>query len=416
MPTRLLGDALRLEQVLSNLLSNALKFTAQGDISLRVALVSRSAEKIRLRFTLSDTGIGIAPEKLDAIFEAFVQAESTTTRSYGGTGLGLAICRKLVALMEGQMEVTSIPGQGSCFSFTAEFQWPSATSNASVPTCLIERGQDAHDALPLIWPLEGRRVLMVEDNDFNRQVLEGMLQHFGIEVDVAVDGLDGVECFQMGSPYDAILMDVHLPGLDGFACTRAIRALPNGDQVPIIAVTANILPTTTTECRAAGMNDYMLKPLEPDALHRLLMYWILHRTAVTPLNPPLPTIDLADALPAALPGIDLAKATPWAHGSARALAQLLGRMLAHCGDDAQRLAQHIQAEELDAAAQLTHDLMGAAATVGASALVAAAQQLNHALRAGQPDSAPAQEALARITQEFVHLKAALRILPLVESW
>ena len=416
VPARLQGDAFRLEQVLSNLLSNALKFTAQGDITLRVALVSSSAEQIRLRFTLSDTGIGIAPEKLDAIFEAFVQAESTTTRSYGGTGLGLSICRKLVALMGGQMEVSSVPGQGSCFSFTADFQWPAATSTASAPFCLIERRWDEHNALPLVSSLAGRRVLMVEDNEFNRQVLEGILQHFGIEVDVAVDGLDGVECFQMGSPYDAILMDVHLPGLDGFACTRAIRALPNGAQVPIIAVTANMLPTTAAECRAAGMNDYMVKPLEPEALHRLLSYWILRKNPLPPVKTPLPATDLADALPAALPGIDLAKAAPWAHGSTRALAKLLARMLAHCGNDPQTLAQHIVAGKLDAAAQLTHDLMGAAATVGASALVAAAQQLDHALRAGQPDSPPAQEALARITLEFAHLNAALLSLQPVDSW
>lgn len=415
VPARLLGDAFRLEQVLSNLLSNALKFTERGEITLRVALVTSSAEQIRLRFTLSDTGIGIAPEKLDAIFEAFVQAESTTTRSYGGTGLGLAICRKLVALMGGQMKVSSVPGQGSCFSFTADFQWPA--SNASEPICLIERRWNEHEScLPLVSSLAGRRVLMVEDNEFNRQVLEGILQHFGIEVDVAVDGLDGVECFQMGSPYDAILMDVHLPGLDGFACTRAIRALPDGAQVPIIAVTANMLPTTAAECRAAGMNDYMVKPLEPEALHRLLSYWILRKNPLPPVKTPLPATDLADALPAALPGIDLAKAAPWAHGSTRALAKLLARMLAHCGNDPQTLAQHILAGKLDAAAQLTHDLMGAAATVGASALVAAAQQLDHALRAGQPDSPPAQEALARITLEFAHLNAALRILQPVESW
>jgi CheY-like chemotaxis protein/HPt (histidine-containing phosphotransfer) domain-containing protein len=248
--------------------------------------------------------------------------------------------------------------------------------------------------------LAGRRVLVVEDNQFNRIVLEAMLQHLGIEVDLAVNGHDGVESFQIGQPYDAILVDLHMPGLDGFGCTRAIRALPEGQAVPILAVTANVLSTTAVECLAAGMNAHLVKPIEPERLQRALTHWILGEHPVVQAKaPPLET-DPADGLPDDLPGLDRGKAAGWSNGSARALAKLLEHALTHSGDDPAKLSRHIAAGEVDAAAQITHDLMAVAATVGASALVTAARTLNQEIRGNRMNSALAQESANRIGAEF----------------
>jgi PAS domain S-box-containing protein len=406
LPPRLMGDPYRLEQVLNNLLSNAIKFTTQGEVSLRVQKVSEDEKSARLLFTLADTGIGISREKLGVIFEPFAQAENTTTRTHGGTGLGLAISRRLVEMMGGAIEIESTPGKGSRFTFTVTFQLPTAAEIA--PTQASQRIECA-DFSPATTPLAGRRVLMVEDNEFNRVVLEGILQRFGIQVDAAIDGYDGVERFQAGCPYDAILMDLHLPGQDGFDCTRAIRALPEGAQVPIIAFTANVLSTTGSKCRAAGMNDHLSKPVEPDILLRTLIYWILGEGSSAPVKAAPAAEDQTDRLPDALPGIDRAKALAFSIG-ARAFAKLLDHMLSHCGNDPAKLAQHIRGGDIEAAAGITHDLMSVSSMVGASALFDAARQLNHELRAGNPASALAQEASDSMATEFARLNEAREIL------
>ena len=409
LPPRLMGDAYRLEQVLNNLLTNAIKFTAQGEITLRVQKISEGAKSVRLLFALSDTGVGISSDKLGAIFEPFVQAESAITRTHGGTGLGLAISRRLVELMGGTIEVESAPGQGSRFAFTVDFQLPPAAEVASLQAGLAGQRIECDDFPSSRYPLAGRRVLMVEDNRFNRVVLEGMLQRFGIEVDEAIDGYDGVERFKAGGPYDAILMDLHLPGLDGFDCTRAIRALPEGAQVPIITYTANALTTTGEKCLAAGMNGHLTKPVEPEIMLRTLMYWILGEGSSVPARTALAVEDRADLLPDELPGIDRAKALAFSD-SARGLAKLLDHMLVHCGDDPVRLSQHIIAGDIEAAAGITHDLMAVASMVGASTLFDAARQLNYEIRAGNTDSALAQEAIDSIVTEFVRLNEAREIL------
>jgi CheY-like chemotaxis protein len=250
---------------------------------------------------------------------------------------------------------------------------------------------------------------MVEDNQFNRVVLEGMLQRFGIEVDEAVDGCDGVERFKASGPYDAILMDLHLPGLDGFDCTRAIRALPEGAQVPIIAYTANVLTTTGGKCLAAGMNGCLTKPVEPEILLRTLMHWILGEGSSAPARAAPAVEDRADLLPDALPGIDRAKALAFS-SSACDLAKLLDHTFIHCGNDPVKLSQHIIAGDTEAAAGITHNLMAVASMVGAITLFDAARQLNHELRAGSMGSALAQEAIESIVTEFARLNKAREIL------
>ena len=413
LPPLLIGDAFRLQQVLGNLLSNAVKFTDRGQITLHVQSVFADSETIRLRFVVSDTGIGILPGQIDRIFNPFVQAEVAMTRTHEGTGLGLSISRQLVALMGGVLDVESVPEQGSDFAFTIAFGLPDDADIALAANHRIDRPGECDAPPASALPLAGRRLLMVEDNQFNRQVLEGMLEQFGIEVDAALDGYDGVASFRVGCPYDAILMDLHMPGLDGYGCTRAIRLLPEGGQVPIIALTANVLPETRANCYAAGMNDVLVKPVEPEILHRALMHWIAGDPSDAPVNIVVPAAAeklQADRLPDVLPGMDRAKAAAWSNGSARNLSELLERMLAHSGDDPAKISQHIAAGNIEAAAQITHDLMAVAATVGASTLVGAARQVNREIRAGSPDSTLAQEALKQIDTEFSHLNATRAIL------
>jgi PAS domain S-box-containing protein len=399
LPMLLTGDVKRLEQVLNNLLSNAIKFTDQGEITLRVQQLAAEKENVRISFIVTDTGIGISPEQLDLVFEPFVQVENVTTRERGGTGLGLAISRQLAGLMGGTLEVKSTLGQGCEFGFTAVFSMPSAAAAAA-----------AAAAMPSDFSLAGRRVLVVEDNQFNRIVLEGMLQHLGIEVDLAINGQDGVESFQIGQPYDAILVDLHMPGLDGFGCTRAIRALPEGKSVPILAVTANVLSTTAAQCHAAGMNAHLIKPVEPEILQSSLLHWILGEKPVVQVKALPLEKDPADCLPDDLPGLDRGKAAGWSNGSARALAKLLDNALTHSGGDPAKLKRYIAEGEVEAAAQITHDLMAVAATVGASTLVAAARTLNREIRGGSMSSAMAQESVNSIGFEFSQLHATRDVL------
>ena len=427
LPLRLIGDPHRLEQVLNNLLSNAIKFTEQGFITLRVEQqLIVDTKKAKLFFEVSDSGKGMSARHLQTIFDPFVQVESTTTREQEGIGLGLAISRQLVELMGGKIEVDSIPGEGSRFWFTAVFKMPSATEIEATSALSSDlQSEEGHFALAAT-SLAGRRVLVVEDNEFNRQIIEAMLSYLGIEVDMASNGQDGIECYEVGSPYDAILMDLHLPGIDGFGCARAIRALPGGWKVPIIAFTANVLATTASECHASGMNDYLQKPIEPEKLQHMLMHWIIEQQAsgaerLLPVETSKKeekqakaekTPDLADRLPDELPGLDLAKASAWSHGSARVLAQQIERALVHCADDPTKLAQHCAAGEVEAAAQITHDLMGVAATLGASALVEAARQLNRQICAeslNDTDTA-VQESIEHIAAEIAHLQESLALL------
>ena len=410
VPPCLIGDAHRLEQVLNNLLANAVKFTPRGAVILRVQLLAAGAEEVRLRFVVSDTGIGISPEQVDKIFDAFVQAEDTMTRTHEGIGLGLAISRELVALMGGHIEVDSVPGSGSNFSFSAVFKLPSA-AEAEAALARFDRQQTEPDMFPpAALPLAGRRVLMVEDNAFNRVVQERMLQYLGLEVDIATNGAEAIACCRDGHHYDAILMDLHLPDLDGFSCTRAIRALPDGGQVPIIAFTANVLATTAKACREAGMNDHLLKPVEPETLQGTLAHWILGEQSLDEVALPAPAIAQTDSLPEALPGLDVEKAATWSHGSASALEKLLERMLSHTADDPVKLSEQIALGDIEAAARITHDLMGMAATVGASTLGGAARLVNREIRDGKPNSALAQEGIASIGAELSQLKLAREIL------
>ncbi len=253
------GDRRRIEQVLQNLVSNALKFTPVGSVAVRLQqLDPMSGEgRLRLRFSVSDTGIGIRSEDLPTLFKPFSQIDSSMSKRFAGTGLGLAICKRLVAMMGGEIGVDSQPGAGSTFWFTL----PLRLSLVQPPVVVAapEPAVAAEAAGPELDVLKGR-VLMVEDNAVNQRVLRSMLRTFGIEVDIAEDGERAVEVFGR-KDYDVILMDCQMPVMDGFAATRVIRSLgPRGKQVYIIAVTGNALAGDRERCLEAGMDEYVAKP------------------------------------------------------------------------------------------------------------------------------------------------------------
>ncbi len=242
------GDPMRLRQVLVNLLGNAVKFTAEGEIALSAAPLDRAVE-----FTVRDTGIGVAPEKLGLIFEPFRQADGSTTRRFGGSGLGLAICAQLVRMMGGRIWVESEPGRGSAFHFTVPFETAKA---ADVP----ERVHAADEAPPpASAPL---RILLVEDNRINRKIATRLLEGEGHRVVAAENGKQGVERFGEGG-FDLILMDVQMPEMDGWEATRAIRELEagSGRHIPILAMTAHAMKGDREKCLEAGMDGYVSKPV-----------------------------------------------------------------------------------------------------------------------------------------------------------
>jgi PAS domain S-box-containing protein len=254
VPTRLRGDGGRLRQVLINLLHNALKFTAQGEVGLRISVDRQSDETALLRFRVSDTGIGILPELQERLFQPFTQVDASTTRKYGGTGLGLAISKKLVAKMRGDIGVESVPGRGSTFWFTVELEKQSGSEGVPLEAEAAElEPASAHR------PSCRQRILIAEDNIVNQRVVAHQVRRLGYTADTVADGCEVLEALTRIS-YDTILMDCHMPELDGYETTRRIRAT-GGHQPYIIAITANAMRGDKEVCLAAGMDDYITKPV-----------------------------------------------------------------------------------------------------------------------------------------------------------
>ncbi|MBF0426321.1 MAG: response regulator [Magnetococcales bacterium] len=544
----LTGDSLRLEQILVNLVSNAIKFTKVGEVEIQARTLEESPSETLLQFSVRDTGIGMTDEEAAKVFAPFTQADSSTTRKHGGTGLGLSICQRLVAMMGGRIWLTSAPGQGSTFFFSARFKRRpgveaeeipipeaveqlrvlvvddhsaarnavlksleafgfQATGVASAPEALAtingataagtpfqlvmvdwslpasggmttaqgiraQSGQESikmilmvpanresearaaaaadvaaflvkpancsllfdtimevfgHNAVRLLREerraldlagiggrIGGARVLLVEDNAVNRQVAEEVLVAVGIVVDKAETGLEAI--IKVGStPYDAVLMDIQMPEMDGFQATQVMRRDPGLQGLPIIAMTAHAMAGDRERCLQAGMNDHLAKPIDRHLLYTTLVRWIRPRPGLgRDLSPAAESVETDDAgdLPEILPGIDLTAALAQVGGKKKLLESLLREFCADCARAATTVGPLLQERSetsLIDAGRIVHTIRGMAGNLAAVEVSAAACALEEGLRAAAPEQWP--PLLTTFNDALAKVMAGIAALP-----
>ncbi len=405
------GDGLRLGQILLNLAGNAVKFTTQGTVEIGVSRTASFRDGVR--FTVRDTGIGIAPGDLARLFASFEQGDASTTRQYGGTGLGLAICKSLATIMGGRITVESAPGQGS--TFTVDLPLPAAQEAA-----LRTRHERARPRASVV-ARPGARVLLAEDSPVNQQVAGELLALAGAVVDIAGDGRAAVDAAALHE-YDLILMDVQMPRLDGLEATRRIRRLPGRAAVPIVAMTANAFEDDRRACLEAGMDDHLAKPVDPDRLYAALERWVPARAGAAPDPSPAaeprgsaapgvgPTVpdDVLAAL-AAIPGLDVG---PWLDSgpsARRNYVSLLRRFAGLHASDVATARTRLAALEPAKAARTLRTLGRVAGGLGLADVGRDAEAVEAALAGGADAGAVAGQLDAlesRLAEAIAHIVAA----------
>ncbi|MCG3194692.1 MAG: Sensor histidine kinase RcsC [Thermoanaerobaculia bacterium] len=401
LPDTVAGDPVRLSQVLTNLVGNAVKFTASGRVTLSVErLADDSTGQICMRFSVSDSGIGMSKAEQSKLFQPFSQADTSTTRKYGGTGLGLAISTRLVALMGGTLSLESSPGQGSTFSFTACFS-PAPAVDVVAPEPRLDT--------PSARDLDGRRVLLVEDNPINREVAREILRTAGISVVEAASGYEAVEAAGRDR-FAAVLMDIQMPRMDGYEATRRIRLLARNQDVPIIAMTAHALSGYREKCLAAGMNDYVTKPVSPEGLLRTLAKWVSSVGPADPGSAAAPSIQVArpDAAgeglsdaeleTSSLPGVNIMEGLARLEGNRRLYFRMLRMMVGREEGTPERIRVALTEGRREDAARHAHTLKGVAASLSMPGVLEAAAAVERFVT--RNDSEAAASALAALEAEL----------------
>ncbi len=427
-PVHLKGDGLRLSQILMNLIGNAIKFTEKGDIFVSIRPVQVENDQAVLKFEVADTGIGLTRAQQGKLFQSFQQADTSTTRKFGGTGLGLAICKNLVDLMGGAIGVESEIDKGSTFYFTARFRCgtdgtppsdqpgfpPKEPSFPGHPPgdhllekhhptlhiCDVPEGFDA---------FRGAHILLVEDNEINQEVAVDMLEGEGFFTDVAGNGKDALTRLKdpaFAASLDLILMDLQMPVMDGYAASKRIRKIDALKELPIIAMTADVMNGVHEKAGQSGMNDYIAKPIDPSKLFSTLAKWL------KPGNRPLPDgfepkpagspIQASEAFE--IPGMNVSLGLYRVSGNVDAYKRMLKKFVLHHRDAGQQIVHEVETQNLKEAAALAHMLKGVAGNIGASDLYDSLLDLEKALKShGDKDIPSAADKASTVLLRTVSL-------------
>ncbi|HWP96552.1 MAG TPA: ATP-binding protein [Syntrophomonadaceae bacterium] len=362
VPRYIRGDITRLKQVILNLLSNAIKFTHEGGVKIRVELLEKVEKQTALRFSVVDTGIGIAENSRSSIFDVFTQENASTSRKYGGTGLGLAICKKIVELMEGELLVESEVGKGSTFIFQAKF-----IMAENAPSASWDEGQ-CHSLSEIF---KGLRILIIEDNLINLQMASEILESLGFDTDTADSGFAAVDMVEHNS-YDAILMDIRMPVMDGYETTRRIRSMPGTHTLPIIALSADAVEGVAERARASGMNGFLTKPLDPLKLVEVLKGFIEIKDAVPD------HVGIEESLNSQ-GAVDFACGIKRIGGKRERYKDILEQFIYNHSQDGQRIQEYIVSDNYPETRRMTHTIKGIAGNIGAVWLQDAARKLEKAV-------------------------------------
>jgi len=401
VPRQLIGDSLRLGQILINYANNAVKFTEQGQISIAVSVDKKWEDKVILRFSVRDTGIGLSDEQMARLFQSFEQADTSTTRRFGGTGLGLAICKRLAALMGGAVGVSSEFGKGSIFWFTAELRTRRSTSVAMNPShefCKFEAQPILHESLG------GRRVLLVEDNEINQEVAKGLLSSFGVQVDIASTGLEALAKVR-STPYGMVFMDMQMPVMDGITATKEIRKINSLAGLPIIAMTANARAEDRERCLQAGMVDFVTKPIDPADLLRALLRWVGADAASETSIPATTNQESSQLAELQIPGLHALQGLSRVMGRTDLYIPLLRKFSEKYREEILNdIEAAIAGNDFPHAERLAHTLKGVSGNIGANEISKEASEVESALRHGRRDI---DDKLASLRRALVPLISAL---------
>ncbi len=407
IPHDLIGDPLRLEQILINLCNNAIKFTEHGEVILLVESVDSTEAETRLKFLVKDTGIGLTKDQQTKIFDSFTQADASTTRQYGGTGLGLTICKHLTGLMGGEISVNSELGEGSEFSFLISF---SIDGNAALQPLVKDCTGDTD--------FRGLRVLIAEDNTINQEVAQRTLESEGIIVEIVADGQQAVERIMKNSDrYDMVFMDLQMPEMDGFEATRIIRSEKRFDRLPIIAMTAHAMESEKIKCEQAGMQGHVGKPIDPEHLFSTIARWTAKRekdlqqdASLESENPKLNTQCKSPHIES-LSTVDINSALKMLAGNEQALIQLLQRFYFENHNLVDRLTSSISEGSYSQAADLAHQVKGVAGNLRIVRIYETISELEKLLCTGSDNDYSGL--LIVIEEEVQRFKDEMRLLGFV---
>lgn len=385
-PNALKGDSGRVEQILVNLMGNAIKFTETGKISVKANMVETVSDQVIIEFSVKDSGIGITEEQKKTLFDPFVQADGSVTRQYGGTGLGLSICKQLTDKMGGRIWAENNPDGGTLFCFTIPFEKRPELETMEK----VKKAPEIVDPSKVAEIIGGARVLVVEDNAINLQVAGEILEGVALVVEIAKNGLEAVQMVNE-STYDLVLMDIQMPKMDGYTATRHIRSQPKYAHLPIVAMTAHAMKSDREKCLTVGMNDHLSKPINRKQFYKILIKWIIPREGLGVHVVPNVIHGKVLSIPEKIEGIDVSVLMERLGDNQRLFWSLLRefeRDFAQSGEQIQIRMQGQRDNDLESARELIHTIKGMAGNLSAMALFDTALQLEKSIHENRKSEWP----------------------------